>query len=224
MNKQKRLIKKLTSIAAAGLGIIVLLGGAFYLTGDMVESTTKDKSDAESAYNAVVAETGSLRNQLEKSGYAEEGFLKIQLARASGDFSTNIETMKDVLRLAKAQFRFATVFKLTGTPEISSDRSDLQGLNYSVSLRPTMKMEFEAMSDLHVFAFLEYLEKQAPGFVRMNTLKITRKGEMDASAISEMQRGGTPFLVSATAEFSWIGITEKPAVVPGTPPANGATP
>lgn len=227
MNKYKKLTKKLSLTAAIGVGVMGLFGGLYYLTDSLAVDSENNKTQAESELTNLQSGITSLRTQLEKSGQVEQSFAKIQLERTNPDFSANSDMLKDFLRSSKWQYRFSNSFKLTITPEEKTDKVDLSELHYNIMVRPKMKVEFEAMSDLHVFSFLRAFTRQAPGLLRINTLTMNRKSDMDATAISDMQRGGAPYLVDGSIEFDWVGVTDPQAkapvmsVTPAVPPQSG---
>jgi len=217
MNKQKQMVKKLTVVALGALVVLGATGGLFYLTGAMADDMAKKQEDAKNALQSTVTETATLRTQLEKSGEAEKNFSTLLLVRTNTDFTANDDALKDMLRRAKTQYRLSNGFKLSITPEVPTDKSDLANLNFNITARPHMKMEFDAISDLHVFSFIDDLGRQAPGIIRLDSVNIQRKSDMDAASLIDMQRGGTPYLVGAVIEFTWVGIAEKAAAPPTQP-------
>ena len=127
------------------------------------------------------------------------------------DYTANNEGIKNWLRNAKNAYRFSNDFKLSITPEKPSDKTELNGLAYDVTMRPEMKIEFQAISDMHVFSFLKDFIKQAPGVVRIDSISLKRKGDMNNAVISQLTAGQAVFMVDASIKFSWIGITPKEA-------------
>ena len=51
--------------------------------------------------------------------------------------------------------------------------------------------------------------KQAPGIVRIDSVTLKRKGDMDNAVLSQLNAGQTIYLVDASIKFSWIGIASK---------------
>jgi hypothetical protein len=72
-----------------------------------------------------------------------------------------------------------------------------------------MKIDFQAVSDMHVFSFLEELRAAAPGLIRIDMVSLKRTADMLDASISQIASGSTPLLVDVKVEFTWIGIAPK---------------
>lgn len=222
MNKAKQLKKSL--IKSGGItGVIVAVAVAAMVgTGMMAGSATERKTAAENARNQDSGTIATMKGQIEQSGTAAKRFVEIQLTRSSTDFSANSEALKEWLRLAKDRYRFANNFKLTLALEKDSDKPEFSTLNYLVKVREPIKLEFGAISDMHVYAFLQDLLMNTPGFVKITRLDIKRRNDMDATSYRQFLSGLNTDYVIAVVEFTWVGIEEKPAATdPNAQPAAG---
>ncbi|PZP86603.1 MAG: hypothetical protein DI582_02365 [Azospirillum brasilense] len=227
MKKIKRMQKKLVKQGAIIGVVVVVAGGALFATGSMKNAAVERKNAATSARDQDNAQIASMRGQIDQSGAAEKRFIEIELAHPSGDYATNSERMKETLRDAKDRYRFANSFKLTLPLETKSAKPEFSALNYDVIERLPVKIELGAISDAHVFSFLDELQKKTPGLLRITNLEMTRRADMDISSYTEMLGGQNPENVGASIEFTWVGIEPKPtseqpaAAAPAPSPTGG---
>lgn len=227
MNKAKQMQKKLVKLAAIVGGIVVACVVVMVVTGGMADSALQRKTAAENARNNDNSQISTMRNQIEQSGDAEKRFIEISLKHSSDDYSANTDTLKEWLRDRKNHYRFTDNFKLSLANDKASERPEFANLNFGVTVREPMKLEFGAMSDMHVFSFLRQLEHDMPGMVRITKFDVERKSDMNAATFREMAAGGSSEYVTSEIEFSWIGLEPKaekkadPAAVPAPGVAGG---
>lgn len=209
MNKAKQMQKNLVKLGAIVGGVVVVCVGIMVVTGSMADSAAQRKMNAENARNNDSSQISTMRNQIEQSGDAEKRFVDISLKHSSSDYSANTDALKEWLRQMKDKYRFSDSFKLTLANEKKSDKPEFSALNFDVTVREPMKLEFGAISDTHVFSFVNQLERDMPGMVRVTKLGITRKSDITTSSLRDFAAGGTPENVEADIEFTWIGLTPK---------------
>lgn len=219
-NKYKQLNQKTAKLALKGLAVVVIFGALYGGIDFFASDVATQKANAESKASADDALLRDLRNQMDKSGEAEKRFAAIQDSRASSDYAMNKDALQTWLKGAVTRYHFNEPKIAFGT-EVPSDKNELANFNYKVSLRPQVRLEFKAASDLHVFSFLEELRSANAGLIRVNSLQMTRRGDLDDTAISQINNGITPVLAEAKMELSWIGLSKKeekdPKSVSGTP-------
>lgn len=209
MNKAKQMQKKLVKLAAIVGGIVVVSIAAMVLTGSLADSALQRKTAADSARNNDSSQISTMRNQIEQSGDAEKRFIDISLNHTSNDYSANTDVLKSWLRTMKDQYRFSDNFKLTLANEKKSDKPEFSALNFDVSVREPMKLEFGAISDTHVFSFIRQLEHDVPGMVRITKLSIQRKADINSASLRDFASGAAPENVDADVEFTWVGLAPK---------------
>lgn len=223
MTKHQALVKRAMRTGGVALGILVIFGAIWYVVGVQVSSQEKAKATAENSANGVQGQIASLQSQLDKSGNAEKGYLQLSNIRTSMDFVADSNALKEFLRLSKKLYRFSSSFKLSVSQDKPAAPQGVSSLNYDVTVRPGMKLELEAMSDYHVFAFLDEMQRAAPGMIRIDGLTLKRRSDILASTVADMQRGSAPMQVEATIQFTWIGVAPKAEKASATPVnGNGA--
>ncbi len=211
MNKAKQMQKKLLKLAAIVGGIVVFSAVLMFFTGTLATDAEQRRTTAESARNSESSQITTLRSQIEQSGDAEKRFVDIEMNHNSADYSANTDVLKDWLREMKEQYRFSDSFKLTLALDKPSDKPEFANLNFDISVREPMKLEFGAISDMHVFSFLRQLEQDMPGMVKITKLEVKRKNDMNMNSFREMSTGSAVEYVDALVEFTWIGIEPKKA-------------
>lgn len=211
MNKYKQLT---TKIAKTGITVAIIIGGvaALYAGISMYAgSVGEERKKYENQYTQERGLLADLRSQMNKSGEAEKRYIAIQAERSNADLAATMDGpggLNDFLRDAKTRYHFD---KLTIKPvkEVASDKPEFANLPFNVMLRPHLVIQFQAVSDVHVFSFVDDLRRVAPGFVRIHKVELKRTADINDSAVQQLQNGASPILVSALIEFTWIRITPK---------------
>lgn len=224
MNKLKFLTRGLVVNGAAVLAALLIAGGLLFVTGSFSENALQAKTQAESALSQDNAQLAMLRSQLEQSGQAEKRFVEIQLNRTNTTFTSDTEALREWARGVKSRYRFADNFRMNLPPEIPSDKPELANLDYAVGVRSGVTIELEAISDLHVYSFLDDMRKSAPGLARVSFFELERKSDMEGQTYRELLAGGAPSLVTGRVQFTWVGLNPKPKGDAAATAAPGAAP
>ena len=210
MNKYKNLTK-LTAKTGVSAAIIVATCAAFYVGISMyAESVTKQKTEADNKVNADGDTLRNLKDQMNKSGEAEKRYALLQEKRETNLYSSTIDDFFLYLSQAKTRYQIGNLVR-TGRPpkEVPSDKEDLKHFkNYDVMVRP-LKFQFNAVSDVHVFSFLEDIEASAPGLIRIDNLSLKRGLDLSEVSYTNFAGGTNPFLVDAKLEITWITVVAK---------------
>lgn len=208
MSKHQVVAKKNIKTAISAV-ILVAVCGAVYAGMWFFASTVEEKKTA--ATNKSTQDEGllnDLRSQVNKSGEAAKRFAEISGARRSLNFSGTKDSFSEYLRAAKQHYRLDKM-DLKLAKETVSTKPELQNFNYAVTLRPHLTLKFQAVSDVHVFSFLEDLQRNAPGVVRVEVVSLRRLSEMNESVLGQIPNGVAPLLVEATIDFTWINFVPK---------------
>jgi type II secretory pathway pseudopilin PulG len=81
-------------------------------------------------------------------------------------------------------------------------KKTLQGISSLV------KLEFEALTDRQVYAFLDTLLTDFPGYVKITKFSMEKDGEITDAVLRSAGKGNFPNLVKTQFEFYWIGVRE----------------
>ncbi len=210
MNKYKQLTKLAakTGISAA---ILVAICGAFYVGVSMyAENVAKQKSEVEKTVNADSDTLRNLQDQMNKSGEAEKRYAALQEKRETQLYASSIDEFFRFLSQAKTRYLIENLVRTVKPPkETPSDKEELKHFkNYDVMVRP-LKFQFNAVSDVHVFSFLEDIQASAPGMIRIDSLTLKRVSDMSEVSYTNLTSGSNPLLVDAKLEITWITVVPK---------------
>lgn len=209
MNKLKQLQKMIVALAIR-MAVMVAVFGAIYAGVAMYAGTVeKEKEEATSKYTQDNAKLTDYRSQINKSDYADKRYSDIMADRTNTQFTSDIVAIQAWLRVASEQYKLNGM-RLTPKATEISDRPEFANIDFTISLRKGMRLEFNAVSDLHVFSFLQDLGQSAPGIVRVEKLTIRRTSDItDANIAAIASSGAMPLLVNVTVDLTWIGIDPK---------------
>lgn len=219
MNKLKQLQKRLGIESAIALVVLAGVVGLMMLTGNLAESAAQKKNTAEAGLSQDNSQLSAARSQLSRSGEAEKRFLDIQLARGNDNYASKSPDLYAWMTATMGRYRFpAASAKMALPAETAANKPELAGLEYNITQRTGATLDFEAMSDLHVYSFLNDLSRNAPGIVRVTSMSVVRSNDMTPQMIAQMVGGLAPNLVKASVTFDWIGINPKDVPADGTSP------
>lgn len=209
MNKYQQLMKALIKLLAICFAVVAAFTAVYFVTDDMLSTSETEKNDADAALTRDRGEIANLTNELEKSGLAEKRFNETQQGRGTLDYSANTDALKDWLRQAKNKYRLSNNLKLSLTSEKLSDNKELGGQNYSVFEHPEMKLDFNAISDMHIYSFLEEMTRNTPGLMRIDSITMKRIGDLDQNQLNQIRNGAAPYLIETHVQFQWITLKDK---------------
>jgi hypothetical protein len=211
MNKlqrlKKTLIREAVKLALAVFILMIILFVVNYLQQGVLER----KTDVESLLNQDRAQLALMQSQIAAAGEALQRFDALKLKAEDKNFADNTEALKASLRQLKTQFRFSNAMRLTITGARVSQQADLQALNYKVLVREDMELVIAAMSDVHVYSFLDQWLKEVPGIILVTDFKLNRRAPMSLESLAQMKSGSVPELVDGAIRFTWITLENKSA-------------
>jgi hypothetical protein len=206
----------------------MVVGGAaaIYVGISMLaDGVAKRKTEAESQLSSDRSTLVTLETQVNKSGEAEKRYVAIELLRGNSDYTSSMEALIVWLRDAGDRYRFTKMTTGSNPPNSATDKPELAGFttDFDIRTRTRVKLDFEAVSDMHVFSFFDELAQSAPGLIRIDSLQIKRKDERDLTdaMINQIRSsGGYPILIEVKSEITLI--TVKPKEVSATNPGSAA--
>lgn len=227
MSKMQLLKKQVTREAVIVAGAVVAVFVLYMVTGSFADSAMTKKNDAMNQYNQTQSQLGMMRGQITKSDSADKRYAEIKLQRDNEDYLNDTDKLKDLLKQMKDEYRFSDAMRLRISTEKVSEKPEFTPLNYKVVVREDMEMNTAAISDVHVFSFLQELERRMPGFIRVTKLKITRKTGMSIEALAQLSSGNKLEMIDTALKFTWLTLEDKnPAQPEGAnapaQPAQGA--
>ena len=209
MSKQAFLQKTLIREGGISLAIVVAALAVMELVAGFEVSANNSLRQTRSQLSSVTSQLGTMRNQINASGTAQERYVSIRLQRDQEDYGADTELLRERLIKLKDKYRLTDDISLKLSPEESPNVSAFAALNHNVRIRKSMQLKFGAMSDVHVFSFLDSFQRSMPGIIRFTKLDLKRKGDIDVTVLSQMTSGQNPPLVQAEVEFLWVTLSPK---------------
>ena len=210
MNKCTLMQKQLVRQGIIAVILVGLAAAAMMQVDTMAQDALQHKTEIESALRADESHLRELKSKIDLAGSAEKQFAEVKLRRGEPPFEAKTDRLVQLLQDAKRNYRLSGFKPLNLPVDVQSKRTEFANQNYDVMVREGMTVEFDAISDVHAYSFLQYLLSDAPGFLRLQSLDMQRKEDLSPQAIAQLQAGQTLGLVTTKAQFVWAGIKAKP--------------
>jgi hypothetical protein len=193
---------------------LVLAGGALALyigLSTWNASVQEENARLQSAYGQAQSEIALLRSKVESAGTSGKSFADLVQARGNANFEIDNSQVRDVLQTLVARYRINFEGKLEYSAQQNFESPALQNLINKFIVRREAKINFTAITDQHVYSFLDELSRELPGIMRYSKLTIRRTSEADPSVIANLSGGNASYLVTADVTFDWYGIVAPDA-------------
>lgn len=206
-------LKKALMRQAVITGVAVLVATGLIVGSNMMASSALAKrTAAESAFNSLESQLQTMRSQAEKTGSAAVRYVEMRAKRNNEDFSADSGKMRQWLSVAKDIYRLGADSNLVLPPSRQkSDKPELAALEFDVFTLTPVKLEIDAMSDVHIYSFLDDFMMNKPGFIQINSMAVqsTGDGNFTNELAQQLRTGAAPSLVRTIIEFTWIGLQPK---------------
>ena len=209
MSKQAFLQKTLIKEGGIALAVVVATIALMEITAGFEADAQNSLRQTRSQLSSTTSQLGTMRNQISESGSAQERYVGIRLQRDQEDYEADNALMRERLVALKEKYRLTDDLSIKLSPEEVVKTREFSALNHEVAIRKEMLLSFGAMTDLHVFSFLDEFQRVMPGVVRLTKMSLVRKKDLDVSVLSQMTSGGNPPLVEAKIEFLWATLKAK---------------
>lgn len=207
MIKAQNLKKQLIKISIIASVVVLATGAAAYgifaWSSSLQEEAAKTKSQVGRA-------RGDVSNREKKNKEAQEYLDLYNSINTDSEQDKISDLNRDKAMAWIKQVALANhILNMTGTvtPISTVDnqafkKKTFEGINSKISLK------FGAMTDEQIFRFLQALLGNFPGYVKVESLTLSKQGEITQSIIQQAQRGQFPELVTGELVFYWIGVRE----------------
>lgn len=196
---RKRLIKESIMLAI----VVAAFAAAGFVLENYSEDAQSEQRIKEDEVNATRAKLTQIRQELE-DGQAQVILYNKYIKHHNEDFSLNRENatkwivkQRDPLHLVNLSIT---------VPPFTEVAKDMFPLKSGTMIKSDVKVTFSALTDNSVFAFIEKLQKEMPGVVVMQDLKITRTADISSTVILELNNHRITPLVTAEISFAWFGL------------------
>lgn len=218
----KKLQAERKKLIVDGIKIAIAVGGciAVYVGASMWSaSVLQGKTDAENKVSQQRAEIANLNTKIDTAESSQKVYVQVVDARKNEDFSIQNEQVREVLQKLIKQYRLSVRDKLEYSAERKVTPSGLT-ISTPMVVRQDTKLSVSAISDLHVYGFVQALSQELPGIIRFTKFKVTRKDPMDEAVLQQLALGKTIYTVDAEMTFDWYGFNPAPqadnAPLPGS--------
>lgn len=218
--------KKLIKEGSIAFAVVAILGGLAGFSNYMASRNEQQISMLQGQFNGYMGQLSELERKYQLIKESVEEYLQIKKKIKAGYYTLDREKAKEILsdigkkhRIDKISTQMSPIETLT-MPDATFQRADVQFSD--------VRLSFKAMSDLHVYAFIDSLMQELPGVKKITGLSISMTDKFSNGALIDMSSGKKPEIVNAEISFLWMGIRLfdlDPSGNPIPPPApTGATP
>lgn len=223
MNKLQLLKQQLIKRLFVAFMFVAAAGGFLFLSNYLLDAEVQRRNELEQAVATDQSLLSNIRNKLDQSTVAEKRYAEIVLKRPNTNLDVRNDVLVQQLREEKAHYRLTNA-KLNLVPEAVVSQPELTHPNFEVAVRDGVGVEFDAISDVHVYSFIEDFTSRSGGFVRVKSVDIERKGDLSPAAITQLISGQNISIVSAKLQFMLVGIQPKEIVEPPAAAGGAASP
>lgn len=220
MIKAQTLKKKLMKISIIASVVVLVTGAAAYGVFAWSSGLVDEAKDAKNKVNRA---RGDVTNREAKNKEAQE-YLELYNQITSDSEQNKISDLNrdKAEEWIKRTAIEHNILNMTGSVDpIAPIASPAFKKKTFEGITSTVELKFGAMTDEQVFRFVDALLKNFPGYVKIDSFTITKRGEITQTVIQQAQRGQFPELVVGELQFHWIGVREVPTASPQNPANTG---
>lgn len=218
--QKRKLIREGSILGGILLVLGLLAGGSDY----MASSNETQITALQAQFNSNMSLLTDLENKYQMIKESVDEYTHIKQQITDGFYTLDREKAQEVLARIGKQHRIDKIntqmspIETYATPEATFQRADVQFSD--------VRLSFQAMSDMHVYALVDSLMKELPGIKKITGLSISAVKPFSNELLLEMGAGKRPEMVNAEITFLWMGIRLFPVDAAGNPipPAPGAQP
>ncbi len=211
MQKYRKLKKSILKEGAIALAIIAVLAGITYFVTGEIESEEREQRQLKGNIRSLANQIDELERKHGIVNSSITEFRRLKGRQERGAFSINREQARDIFDTLRKKYRISNL-SMTVTPKDAMSGKDIERPTAQITFSEAI-LEFDAMSDLHVFSFINDAQQTLPGFLKITDFNINRQRKITNEVYVSVSRGEEPRMVSARVNFLWLGIEDKPKVV-----------
>lgn len=207
MSKVGALQKSLIIQSGVIVGVLIFLLVAYLLMDNLEGRYQKDQSKVKSTINQLNIKRQEIDKQLQKAEESVDLYESLQAERNNADKQLNRNSAKLVLDKLKQQYRLSSLsVKMEPVEELSAEQYQR---DTTVTVHTQVTLRFGGLSDQHLFSFVDAVSRDLAGYVRIESLKMQRKKNIDNNVLLSVSKGDIPELVTGEMVFHWLGLREK---------------
>ena len=207
MTKLQQLKRQLVRSAVFFSCAITILGVAGYLSSDFLDKKNIKVRQEQSNINVLHSRISQLEQKFNIYETSFSTYNSLDQKLKDGNFKLDAAQAKVILNQLRQKHRI-TNLTLQMTVQNRYGQENISNVGIEPVFRE-VTLTLAALSDLHIYAFKEDLEKSLPGYIHFTKATLQRTRPLSDDILREVSVGSTPALVNATITFVWLGIIEK---------------
>ena len=216
---QIRTIKqKMLKEGALAVALLAVLGGMTYFFDDYHNSYMSEVQQMKNSVDKITLETRNLREKFTK--VQKNADLYAEYTRQSADDGLSLSRALVAKKFEEFRYKY---FIGDDTKIVVSKPEPLKDAKYNRPttqvLSSTVSVNFDAMTDEDIYAFVQALGNELPGIAKFRSFSIKQDAKITDEVVKNITRTGKQKLVSGTIDFTLYGIQP---IVKEAPPTNAA--
>jgi ribosomal protein L20A (L18A) len=208
---KKQLIKKIVKYSI----ILAIFGGGFFTINHFLQTKINELAKIDQQINQNQSEISQIENKTNIYETLFNEYNKINAQLENNAYNLDIERGSKVLELLGKKHRISN-FSVEITPIKNITPANVSYTGYTPVSR-NVTLSFFSMSDAHIYAFLDNLNKYFTGYLQFNNISIKSSRVLDYSILDETFNGKNPPLIDAKIQFIWLGIEKVIQPDPNNP-------
>ncbi len=172
MLKYKKMRKRLTVETGIAAAVLFVLAGVNYYLDSEIMTNTQQETALQGNILGIAQQISDLERKYDllKSSLLE--FKALKQKQEDGNFNVSRTETKDMFDKLRKEYRISNL-TLSVTPE-TPKTGEAYSRKTSQIMESNVTIQFDALSDLHVFAFMQSLTDTLPGFLSISDFSIRR--------------------------------------------------
>ena len=195
--------------AAIAAGAIFILSGLAFGITSYEESVATDLQNANNSVNSLSSQITDIERKKNIISTSIKQYKDLKTRMDKNEFVLDPITAQEKLNNIRKEFQLNEP-KVEFKEEIELTTPTYQNFPSITATFREVSLTFKALTDLHVYSFLNALKTEFPGLIKVNEVKIRRLSRIDTSIIKGIVIAGQePELIEANINFLWIGLRMK---------------
>lgn len=187
----------LTGFVIFGLGIFYILSSS--------EDIKKDLTGLQNEANSIQSKINNFNNK--KKSFLESLEVWEQIDGNNKVFAgLRISESNAMIEELEKKYGISNLRTVFSKPKIREEGVNDKAVKVVYS---NTSITFRALTDGHVYKFLEEVQEKFPGYLHIKSISITSDGQINKAFLQDIASGNQKSLVSATMEFIWHDLEYK---------------
>lgn len=204
--KMQAIQRKLVIEGGIAVTAVAVFLGIFMGVSAWSKGAVSGKTEVEGRSGQQQGEINTLRSKIDNADSSQKTYAKIVEKRGNDNFVVDNDKVRETLESLIARHRVSIEGKFEYSPEEKLALPELANLTTGFTIRRDATLKFEAISDIHVYSFLNALANKLPGVVNFKSLIVKREKPLNSVALSQLSLGKEAYLVQASVIFDWYAV------------------